>query len=111
MSKHKPKSSKTNYIEELKEWQEHQYDPGYYRGGRIHPFHKIPGNPRLYGIFMTFIGLMFLVVLIAAVSNAISNKDALRPQGIFYIVLNAGLVVVLFAAGIRRLKGSAGKNR
>lgn len=41
-----------DHIDEMVEWQEHQFDPGYYTGGRIPPSVKANGNPTLVAIFL-----------------------------------------------------------
>ncbi len=45
------------YFNKLNEWQEHQYDPGYYTGGNIPP---IITNPRKYSV----IGWLFIITSI-----------------------------------------------
>ena len=37
-----------NPIEKLKEWQENQYNPGYYTGGKIPPYAAIPSKTSLF---------------------------------------------------------------
>ena len=38
-----------NPIEKLKEWQENQYNPGYYTGAKIPPHVDIPSRTSLFG--------------------------------------------------------------
>jgi hypothetical protein len=62
-----------DYIEDIKEWQDHQYDPGYYLGGKIPPYIKSPGNRKYLGlallipVFMMVIYWIFASVIIGNV--------------------------------------------
>jgi len=38
-----------NPIKKLKEWQDNQYNPGYYTGGKIPPYVDIPPKTSLFG--------------------------------------------------------------
>jgi len=49
-------------IENLKEWQDHRYDPGYFTGGNIHPTLKAR-RPNKYGYFLLFGALIIIIVL------------------------------------------------
>jgi hypothetical protein len=59
MEKNKDTNFRKNHIEEIKEWQEHQYDPGYYTGGRIPPI----GRPAILGWFWVISSLVFFIIL------------------------------------------------
>lgn len=113
MSKRKQNNKNENYIEELKEWQEHQYDPGYYTGGKIHPSLRKPGKPKVYGVFIIAVSLLFSVPLVVIVVKSISNKNTFKLENIFFfsifVILFAGVLILQVIAGIRRIKESTGK--
>jgi hypothetical protein len=56
----------SDYLNDLEEWQEHQYNPGYWTGGNIPPHLKYP--KKQLGIFFIIIGvfssLVFTMVVI-----------------------------------------------
>lgn len=45
----KEDDSHFSYLEKLKEWQEHLFNPFYYTGGKVPPFMTHPGRPVLLG--------------------------------------------------------------
>jgi hypothetical protein len=47
---------------DVKDWQDHRYDPGYYTGGNIHPLLKAR-RPNKYGYVLVFSGLIMLLPL------------------------------------------------
>lgn len=46
---------------DIKDWQDHRYDPGYFTGGNIHPLLKAR-RPNKYGYFLIVSGLAFSFV-------------------------------------------------
>ena len=46
---------------DVKDWQDHRYDPGYFTGGNIHPLLKAR-RPNKYGYVLILSGLGFLFV-------------------------------------------------
>jgi hypothetical protein len=63
ISKNK-KGKRNNHIEEIKEWQEHQYEPGYFTGRKIPPFLKYPGKPMIIGLLYIMGGISFGFMLL-----------------------------------------------
>jgi hypothetical protein len=47
----------SEYLNDLEEWGDHQYDPGYYTGGKMHPHYKYG-----CGTFCLLIVILFLVL-------------------------------------------------
>ena len=43
--------SKRSHLDEVEEWQKHQFDPDHYTGGNIHPYVKAPGKPMLAAVW------------------------------------------------------------
>lgn len=66
--KHKNKQKKLKkdaYINDLNEWQEHQYSPGYFLGGKIPPYLKYSRNNRFAaGYILLVIGLVPLLITV-----------------------------------------------
>lgn len=58
-----PDEKEPSNLEEIEEWQEHQFDPGYYyTGGKIHPSLKAPGKPILLAVWWFFAAGLWLLV-------------------------------------------------
>lgn len=74
---------KDDYLEDLKEWQEHQYVKGYYTGGRMPPFIKYANSPRssrstrmlriLMAVIWIPVLIAYFVMLIRNASGSIVN--------------------------------------
>jgi hypothetical protein len=115
MNKRKSNRKNENNIEELKEWQEHQYDSGYYTGGKIHPSLRKPGKPKVYGVFIIAISLLFSIPLIVIVVKSISNKNTFKPENVFFfsifVILFAGVLILQIIAGLRRINESTKKKK
>ncbi len=91
-----------NPIEELKEWQDNQYNPGYYTGGNIPPYVGIPSKTSLFGklykIGARIVGVMYILIgvaLICIASTAVilvwgSNGSSLMESRIGVLV--AGVI-------------------
>jgi|GEM_PF-3553000 len=96
MSKRKQNNKNDNYIEELKESL------------------RKPGKPKVYGIFIIAISLIYLIPLVFIVVDFVSNKNTFKTEDIFFfsifVVLFAGALILQVIAGIRRIKGSTGKS-
>ena len=74
------KRKKENGIDRFIEWQEHQYDPGYWTGGRIPPF-LLGKRPNKMGY--TYLVLGFLLLISSVVSREV-----------IMFLLAAGLIAV-----------------
>ncbi|HML37159.1 MAG TPA: hypothetical protein PKA19_07055 [Bacillota bacterium] len=100
-----------HYIDDIEEWQENQYNPGYYLGG------KIPGNllyskrPKMIGAFLLLIGLMTLILFALGIIE--SFRSGASKTAIDYALLTAQLLAVggfsalLIVNGIRKIFGRA----
>ncbi len=100
MKKRQKKSD--NYFDRLKEWQKHQYDPGYYTGGKIPPIITHPGNPKLLGLFMvisSFIGGIIITIFFINIFQV----ENIIPLSLLAIFLY-GLGIANFIGGIKYLK-------
>lgn len=98
MEKNKETNFRKNHIEEIKEWQEHQYDPGYYTGGRIPPI----GRPAILGWFWVISSLVLFIIL-----SFIYIVNIKEDYAIILIVL---LIINLFQfyLGMRLIKKGKG---
>ena len=80
---------------DVKDWQAHRYDPGYFTGGNIHPLLKAK-RPNKYGYVLIFGGLGFLFV-------AFFGHGPLWIE----VVLQIAMASLLIAAGVKLVKGTA----
>ena len=60
MSKHRERNH--DPFRDIREWQDHRYDPGYFTGGRVHPILK-GGRPNPYGFVLLVSGLFSVFLL------------------------------------------------
>jgi len=74
---------------DVKDWQDHRYDPGYFTGGNIHPLLKAR-RPNKYGYVLILSGLGLLFVAFFA-------SDRLRIE----VVLQIAMALLLIAAGVK----------
>src|SRR4029077_3837270 len=79
---------------DVKDWQDHRYDPGYFTGGNIHPLLKAR-RPNKYGYVLILGGLGFLFV-------AFFGRDRLGTE----VVLQIAMALLLIAAGVKLVKGT-----
>ncbi|MBE3579067.1 MAG: hypothetical protein IMW83_04225 [Caldanaerobacter subterraneus] len=82
-------------LKELEEWQENQYNPGYYIGsGRVpRPLEGLKKRP----IFLMVIALSMILPLIGVLFSKISAEDLIA------FVFPAFIGVILFYAAIREM--------
>ncbi|MDP4093857.1 MAG: hypothetical protein Q8920_10895 [Bacillota bacterium] len=91
-----------DYIENLIDWEEHQYVAGYYTGGRLHPLYRNPGRPDMLGWIMVITSVLFGIMLILAVISG-TGKDTSFNE----IMWVAGFFIILiveFLVGVRFIK-------
>ncbi len=101
----KNEENKPDYIDGHQEWQRHQFEPGYYTGGRVPHYLKWPGSPiRLLLVFILadLIYIGFLVYAIIDFTN--SENKTLSGLNIFVGVLFTVLYIALVVSLIRRYK-------
>jgi hypothetical protein len=109
IKKRQPMKEKNNnhYIEELQEWQENQYNPGHYLGGKIPGNLLYAGRPKLVGIMLVIIGIMTLVPIIFVGIGSFDSRQHLQtPEFILQLVerIAAGAFgLVLTVCGIRKI--------
>ena len=99
---------KTNkkYIDSFKEWQDHQYDPGYYTGGKIPPSMTDPGKPALWGwilLFQAVICLPAATVLFIWLCGQL-KEDIIMQISIFLVIYILSFASLI--AGFRLIKKS-----
>ena len=82
---------------EIREWQDHRLDPGYFTGGRIHPLYR-SGRPNRSGwVLIVFGGL-------TALSFPWLLFNAAQPLGPAITV--AAVSALQIVAGVRLVRGS-----
>jgi hypothetical protein len=79
---------------DVKDWQDHRYDPGYFTGGNIHPILKAR-RPNKYGyvLILSGLGLLFF---------AFFGQDRFRIE----VVLQVAMALLMIAAGVKLAKGT-----
>jgi hypothetical protein len=105
LEKHQRKDN--DPLEEIKEWQNHRYDPGHYTGGNIHPILKA-GRPNKYGYILLIGGVAGVVLSIFS-----GSEDPVLYW--YYLIIQIGLSSLLIAAGLKlvisRRRDRKGKDR
>lgn len=93
------KQKKNNYIDGLKEWQEHQYTPGYYLGGKI-PHYFFNRKPNILGLSFLLLGVIeFIVFAFSFVQIFYGYYDSLIGSIIFLL-----FSVIQILVGIKLLQ-------
>ena len=86
----------SDYLHDLEEWQDHQYDPGHWTGGSIPPHLKYPRRP-----------LGILLVIMGGLSLLAVGMDMMTDSSLDSVVGNIlGLLTgsLFLAAGIRIIR-------
>lgn len=86
-----------DYLEQLEEWQEHQYSPGYY-AGKMHPLIAANRNPKLLG-WSLIVAAIFL--LLGVLFSVLVGYGSDRRLLLFGLVT---LSVILVQAGRRWIR-------
>lgn len=76
-------------LEEEIEWQNHQYDPGYWLGGRI-PRYLLRKNKKL-GVIFIIIGTLTVLGILAADLWSVDLSGSILPLIIGILTLAAGV--------------------
>jgi hypothetical protein len=84
----------TDPFRDVKDWQDHRYDPGYFTGGNIHPLLKAR-RPNKYGYVLILSGLCVLFI-------AFLGGERLGIEA----VLQIAMALLLIAAGVKLVKGT-----
>lgn len=92
-------------VERFIEWQTHQYDVGYWTGGRIPPLYRAD-RPNRFGWALVVGGLMPLAAVLGGAAMADDRAAALgqmaRSPEVLLVMLVAALGV---ASGVRLVRG------
>lgn len=90
----KKKKPESNYWKDLNEWQENQYNPGHYTGGKIPPIFRSPTSKKAMGyIFLTLgsahviLGLLILLG-VSVTSNRISGSMPILVLGTLQLLVS-----------------------
>ena len=81
---------------EIREVQDHRYDPGYWTGGRTHPLYRRSRHGNRYGWFVIGIGLF------AVAHGAATLRDRNWPLVPTLLGLALGVVFVVIGARLIR---------
>jgi hypothetical protein len=79
---------------DVKDWQDHRYDPGYFTGGNIHPLLKAR-RPNKYGYILILSGLVSLFIAFFG-----------RDRSWIEVVPQIAMALLLVAAGVKLVKGT-----
>ncbi len=97
------KLKKSDYISDWKEWQDNQFNPGHFTGGKQTPILKNPGKPRIVGLVLLFLGLVSLVGFLI---NLVGFQP--RTESIWLFLLASvpalALTVIFLLAGYRMIR-------
>ena len=92
----KKKRPREDPFAEIKEWQDHRYDPGSFTGGRIHPMYR-SRRPNRWGYVLIGSGCFAFLIL---------GTNIRRGGAILETIWAATFTILLIAAGIRLVKGA-----
>jgi sensor histidine kinase YesM len=104
---------KNDYLDELQEWQNNQFNPGYYTGGRIPPYLKAKGNPKLSAIFAFFMGFSSLALTVIFLINVFMSKISFEPASLISTICSPVfsflLSALMFALGFYYIRNKKAK--
>ena len=108
------KKNNDHYIEDLEEWQDNQYNPGYYLGGKIPGNLLHSGRPKMIGTLLIGIGLSTLIPFVLGIINAFRSDESLLPiEYVLRFIQVSGFGVfgsVMIVGGIRKIINGAKKH-
>ena len=103
----KEKDDNQDFIDDFAEWQDNQYNPGYYLGGKIPRNLLYPGKPKGIGILLIIISLMTSIPFILGVLPFFQDIRSHSPMEylltFMQILIFGGFSLVLFIGGIRKI--------
>jgi len=95
-----------DYLKDLKEWQDHQYDPGYYLGGRIPHYIKSPGNRKFLGVALLIPVIMTVTLFIVMFLKGNISVASYQESRFDWVVglFTSGIIFLLtLIGGIRQI--------
>ena len=96
-----------DFIDDFTEWQDNQFNPGYFLGGKIPRNLLYPGKPKGIGILLIIISLMtvvpFILGIFAFFQDFKSHSILEYLLTFMQILIFGGFSVVLFIGGIRKI--------
>lgn len=102
MSKMKKNDVPKDYLEKINDWQDHQYDPGYYTGGNIPPVLTDPGRPKLLGWFLIISSLILAIIMAVFFKSIFKIEDVLPIS--FLATFSYGVFLLQSIWGWRLIK-------
>lgn len=103
----KEEKDNNHYIEDLEEWQDNQYNPGYYLGGKIPGNLLYSGRPKMIGIMLIGIGLSTLIPLVLGIISIFHSEESLLPieyiLRLVQIAAFGAFSLVMIVNGIRKI--------
>ncbi len=96
MNKKQPR--KKDYIDKHQEWQENQFNPGYFTGGKIPVWLHQPGNRRNLGLSFLLLGTIYGIMAI----NNIIMLWKIKPQleNIILTIFTSIITFIFIWAGV-----------
>ena len=96
----------SEYLNDLAEWNQNQYNPGYWVGGNIPPHVKVLNQAGSKVIGIT--ALIWAVIILGVIVNSLINADYNNPETLLLIIpatlVGGFFVCVLTWAGIQRVR-------
>jgi hypothetical protein len=103
----KNKDRMQQWIDQQSEWQENQYNPGYWVDGRLPRNLLTPRKPKVLGGFILLAGLGLIAGAVLVYASPSSSGGAAgvfeNLYALLLAILQGGLGIALAVAGIRKL--------
>ena len=100
MARRRPGTPVDPAAAELEDWQDHQYDEGYYTGGRIPPFLRgTRPNPHGYAL-LAIGGCLAVIFAVLAVVGLLGLGDL----SLGTLIFGGAMSALILVAGIRLLR-------
>ncbi|CVK21016.1 MULTISPECIES: hypothetical protein [Sporomusa] len=100
--KHKKYKEHENPIDKLKEWQDNQYNPGYYTGGKIPPYVEIPSKTglfgKLYAVGAKIVGIIYILAGVGLIFIGITIFIGQEYRSIAGLMGNLLGVIAIFGS-------------
>lgn len=100
----RPDFEDSEYIRDQLEWQEHQYNPYYFTGGKMFPFLKNPAKPFWVGLVLLLAGLAALTGVVIMLAGSVLDSGQADLDVIYFMpdILTAifGIVLIMAAIGM-----------